>query len=45
MQIINYPSESAWPDLMRRPDEDNSALFEQVAGMSTEIKSNGDAAV
>ena len=45
MQIINYPSESAWPDLMRRPDEDNSALFEQVAGMLAEIKLKGDVAV
>lgn len=45
MQIINYPPESAWPELMRRPTEENASLFEQVAGILTEIKQKGDTAV
>ncbi|MDD2559629.1 MAG: histidinol dehydrogenase [Bacteroidales bacterium] len=45
MQIIKNPPESAWPELMRRPTEENALLFEQVAGILAEIKQKGDTAV
>ena len=45
MQVINYPPESAWPELMQRPAGNDTALLEQVSGILAQIKLKGDAAV
>ncbi len=45
MQFINYPPESAWPELMQRPADNNAGLFGQVSGILGQIKLKGDAAV
>jgi histidinol dehydrogenase len=45
MQSINYPPESAWPELMQRPAENHTGLFEQVSGILAQIKLKGDTAV
>jgi len=45
MQIIKYPGKSSWPDLVRRPVIDTSALEEKVRPIMEDVRKNGDKAV
>jgi len=45
ISIIEYPPESQWDDILRRPVADNSPLQESVGAILEAIKSGGDRAV
>ena len=45
MQIIKYPSQSQWSEILKRPIIDNSTLFEQVGVIIDEVRQHGDKAL
>ena len=44
MQVFEYPQKSEWAQLLQRPENDLSTLFDTVQGILNDIKENGDAA-
>ena len=45
MKKILYPHKSDWSELLRRPTQDVSTLFENVSTILKNVKANGDEAV
>ena len=45
MNIIKYPSRDMWPDIIVRPQIDNTKLHATVANILGEVKAHGDEAV
>ena len=45
MKKILYPHKSEWAELLRRPTQDVSTLFEKVGTILKDVKANGDKAV
>ena len=45
MKKIIYPDRKDWEELLRRPTQDVSALFEKVSTILKNVKANGDKAV
>ncbi len=45
MQIIKYPNQSQWSEILKRPIIDNSTLFEQVGAVIDEVRQHGDKAL
>ena len=45
MKKILYPHKSDWAELLRRPTQDVSTLFENVSTILKNVKANGDKAV
>ena len=45
MNVIKNPSEDQWPDILKRPTNDVSDLFDSVQKILDEVKSGGDQAV
>ncbi len=45
MNIIKYPSREMWPDIVVRPQIDNTKLHATVSSILSEIKAHGDSAV
>lgn len=45
MQVIRYPDNSSWNQLLQRPVMDNSTLEAKVAAILEEVKKDGDIAV
>ncbi len=45
MQIIKYPNQSQWSEILKRPTIDNSTLFEQVGAVIDEVRQHGDKAL
>ena len=45
MKKILYPHKSEWAELLRRPTQDVSILFEKVGTILKDVKANGDKAV
>ena len=45
MKKILYPHKSEWAELLRRPTQDVSTLFENVSTILKNVKANGDKAV
>ena len=45
MKKIIYPDRKDWKELLRRPTQDVSALFEKVSTILKNVKANGDKAV
>ena len=45
MKKILYPHKSDWAELLRRPTQDVSTLFENVSTILKNVKANGDMAV
>ena len=45
MKKILYPHKSDWSELLRRPTQDVSTLFENVSTILKNVKANGDKAV
>ena len=44
MQVFEYPEKSEWAQLLQRPENDLSNLFETVQGILNDIKQNGEKA-
>lgn len=44
MQVFEYPQKSDWAQLLQRPENDLSTLFQTVQGILTDIKENGEKA-
>ena len=42
---ILYPQQSDWSELLKRPTQDVSTLFENVSAILKNVKANGDKAV
>lgn len=45
MLVFEYPERSQWPELLRRPLFDNTALETSVGNILADVRQNGDAAV
>ncbi len=45
MNIIKYPSRELWPDIITRPQIDNTRLRTTVSGILRDIKAHGDEAI
>ncbi len=45
MQVFEYPQKEEWADLLKRPENDLSGLFNKVQTILDEIKKDGDTAV
>ena len=45
MNILRYPEQESWPDLLKRPELNHVSLEEQVHDIITEVAKNGDQAV
>lgn len=45
MNIIKYPSREFWPDIITRPQIDNTRLRTTVSGILRDIKAHGDEAI
>lgn len=45
MEIIKYPEQQAWADLLKRPAMDVAKLFDTVRTVLEEVRTEGDAAV
>ncbi len=45
MQVFEYPQKENWAELLKRPENDLSSLFDSVQTILNEIKKDGDAAV
>ena len=45
MKKILYPHKTEWAELLRRPTQDVSTLFEKVGTILKDVKANGDKAV
>ena len=45
MNIIKYPSRELWPDIIARPQIDNTRLRTTVSGILSDIKAHGDEAI
>lgn len=45
MQIIEFPEQNAWADLLRRPSLDTKMLEETVASIIGDVRQNGDDAL
>ncbi len=45
MQVFEYPQKENWAELLKRPENDLSGLFDSVQTILNEIKKDGDAAV
>ena len=45
MKKILYPQQSDWSELLKRPTQDVSTLFENVSAILKNVKANGDKAV
>jgi histidinol dehydrogenase len=45
MEIIRYPEQSRWKDILKRPLYDNSVIKETVLKILTDIRENGDSAL
>lgn len=45
MNIIKYPSREFWPDIITRPQIDNTRLRTTVSGILSDIKAHGDEAI
>ena len=45
MQLIKYPQKHDWPELLRRPHIDNSALMQTVTTVLDDVHQRGDDAV
>jgi len=45
MQIIKYPEQSTWAEILKRPTNNYNALREQVVDILLDIKKNGDKAL
>lgn len=45
MNIIKYPSRELWPDIITRPQIDNTRLRTTVSGILSDIKAHGDEAI
>ena len=45
MKKIFYPQQSDWSELLKRPTQDVSTLFENVSAILKNVKANGDKAV
>jgi len=45
MQIIKYPNQSQWAQILTRPTFDNTTLFETVQTVLNNVKNRGDEAV
>ncbi len=45
MKIVNYPLQSEWHELIKRPLLDNSGLEETVQAILNDVKLNGDVAI
>ncbi len=45
MQVFEYPQKENWAELLKRPENDLSGLFDSVQTILGEIKNDGDAAV
>lgn len=45
MEILKYPEKSKWKDLLKRPDEDISVLYDTVSGIIDQVNYMGDKAV
>lgn len=45
MQVIKYPPKAAWPEILKRPTFDISALESTVGAILKEVKESGDKAI
>ncbi|NPA37689.1 MAG: histidinol dehydrogenase [Chlorobi bacterium] len=45
MNTIKYPSKDEWPELLKRPENDVTELFDTAKTVLDDIKKNGDRAV
>lgn len=45
MLVFEYPERSQWPELLRRPVFDNTALETSVGNILADVRQNGDTAV
>lgn len=45
MKIIQYPSRTQWPALLKRPAIDSTALYDRVRGVMDAVKKEGDTAI
>ena len=45
MEIIKYPEQQTWADLLKRPALDVAKLFDTVRTVLEEVRTEGDAAV
>lgn len=45
MQIIKYPQQSEWKNILKRPSFDTSVLNQTVSDILEDVKTNGDKAV
>ncbi len=45
MKTIKHPDKSTWPELLKRPENDVSELFDKVRGVLDDVRQNGDDAV
>ena len=45
MKKILYPDRKDWAELLKRPTQDVSTLFENVSAILKNVKANGDHAV
>ncbi len=45
MQVFEYPQKEEWADLLKRPENDLSGLFDKVQTILSEIKNDGDTAI
>jgi histidinol dehydrogenase len=45
MRIVNNPPETQWPELIRRPGTDNTAIAGAVLDILREVRQRGDSAV
>ncbi len=45
MRTIKYPSKSDWPDLLKRPENDITELFDTAKTVLDEVRKKGDSAV
>ena len=45
MKKILYPDKKDWAEILRRPTQDVSTLFENVSAILKNVKANGDKAV
>jgi histidinol dehydrogenase len=45
MEIIRYPEQSTWNDILKRPLYDNSVIKETVLQILADIRENGDSAL
>ena len=45
MEVLRFPDRTVWEKITRRPDNDNSGVFDSVQNILNEVKNGGDQAV